>query len=193
MDFLKDIFGENALTYADFTKAVTERKMKLADLSGGAYVSKEKLDAKIDELKEVQKTLEQKDEALKKWDGVDLEKMKAENMAETEKLTARIAELQKQNAIDTSLLTENIHDLKAVKAYLDFDIIKVNEKGDLTGLKEQMEKLQTEKPFLFKTKEIPAESQPKKLNTGISHENQTPETITTLKGAITDAMGFNKR
>ena len=55
MDFLKELFGDKALTYDDFSKAVEAKKIKLADLSGGAYVSKEKLDAKIEELKTVQK------------------------------------------------------------------------------------------------------------------------------------------
>jgi len=194
MDFLKDVFGDKTLTFAEFTQAVNEKKMKLVDLSAGGYISKEKFDAKMDELKAVQDALKQKDEALKQWDGVDLAKMKAENEAETAKLNARIADLQKQNAIDTALLGENIQDLKAVKAYIDFDIVKVGEKGDLTGLKEQVEKLKTEKTFLFKSEngETTPENQPKKLTTGVSHDNQPHVGALSLKDAVADKLGFNR-
>ena len=41
MDFLKEIFGDKAITFDEFSKGVESKKIKLADLSGGAYVSKE--------------------------------------------------------------------------------------------------------------------------------------------------------
>lgn len=151
MDFLKEIFGDKAITFDEFSKGVESKKMKLADLSGGAYVSKEKLDAKIEELKTVQASLAEKDAALKKWDGVDLDKLKAENDAKTEELNKQLSALKKQNAVETSLLAENIQDLKAIKAYIDFDTVKVADDGTVTGLKEQVEKLRTDKAFLFKS------------------------------------------
>ena len=41
---LKELFGENTLSYDDFTKAVEEKGMKLANLSAGGYVAKSKYD-----------------------------------------------------------------------------------------------------------------------------------------------------
>lgn len=43
MEFLKDLFGTEALTFDQFTAKVNEHKMKLADISGGAYVGRDKL------------------------------------------------------------------------------------------------------------------------------------------------------
>jgi hypothetical protein len=194
MDFLKEIFGDKAITFDEFSKGVESKKMKLADLSGGAYVSKEKLDAKIEELKTVQASLAEKDAALKKWDGVDLDKLKAENDAKTEELNKQLSALKKQNAVETSLLAENIQDLKAIKAYIDFDTVKVADDGTVTGLKEQVEKLKTEKAFLFKVQpngQENAEPQ-KKLTTGVPHDNQPGGNTTSFKDVIAEKMGYKK-
>lgn len=194
MDFLKEIFGDKAITFDEFSKGVESKKMKLADLSGGAYVSKEKLDAKIEELKTVQASLAEKDAALKKWDGVDLEKLKAENDAKTEELNKQLSALKKQNAVETSLLAENIHDLKAIKAYIDFDTVKVADDGSVTGLKEQVEKLRTDKAFLFKVQpngQENAEPQ-KKLTTGVSHDNQPGDKTFSMSDAIAEKLGYKK-
>ena len=193
MEFLKELFGDKALTYDDFSKAVEAKKIKLADLSGGAYVSKEKLDAKIEELKTVQSSLAEKDAALKKWDGVDLEKLKAENEAKTQELNKQLADLKKQNAVETTLLAENIQDLKAIKAYIDFETVKVGEDGTVTGLKEQVEKLRTDKAFLFKVQPTGQEdSAQKKLTTGVPHDNQPGGSTTSFKDVIAEKMGYKK-
>ena len=42
MDELKELFGDGSLSYDDFAAKVTEKGYKLADLSKGGYVSKEK-------------------------------------------------------------------------------------------------------------------------------------------------------
>lgn len=194
MEFLREIFGDKAITFDEFSKGVESKKIKLADLSGGAYVSKEKLDAKIEELKTVQASLSEKDAALKKWDGVDLEKLKAENDAKTAELNKQLSALKKQNAVETSLLAENIQDLKAIKAYIDFDTVKVDDDGNVTGLKEQVEKLRTDKAFLFKVQPSEnAETQPKKiLTTGVPHDNQPGANVGSFKDAVAERMGFSK-
>lgn len=167
--------------------------MKLADLSGGAYVSKEKLDAKIEELKTVQDSLAEKDAALKKWDGVDLEKLKAENDAKTAELNKQLAALKKQNAVETTLLAENIQDLKAIKAYIDFETVKVNEDGTVTGLKEQVDKLRTDKAFLFKSQQNSQEKSPSvTVTTGVSHDNQPGGSTLSINDVISERMGFKK-
>jgi hypothetical protein len=56
MEFLKELFTE-PLSYEAFEKAVNAKGFKLADLSGGEYVSKDKFDKANNELKEVKETL----------------------------------------------------------------------------------------------------------------------------------------
>lgn len=43
-DDLKELFGENSLSYDDFSKAIEEKGMKLANLSAGGYIAKSKYD-----------------------------------------------------------------------------------------------------------------------------------------------------
>lgn len=58
MDFLKVVFGDKALTFAEFTQAVeADGKIKLINLADGGYVAKEKLDKKINELSAAQTTI----------------------------------------------------------------------------------------------------------------------------------------
>jgi len=50
---LKELFGENTLSYDDFTKAVEGKGMKIVNLSAGGYVAKSKYD---DDLKKAKAT-----------------------------------------------------------------------------------------------------------------------------------------
>ena len=76
MEFLKEIFGDGALTYDQLAAKVAEKKMKLADLSTGGYVGKEKFEALNTEKSGLETRL---NEANKKLEGYDPEwKTKAE-------------------------------------------------------------------------------------------------------------------
>ena len=76
MEFLKELFGEEPLTYDQLAAKVAEKKMKLADISGGAYVGKYKFDTLLTEKNGLQERL---DEANGKLSGYDPEwKAKAE-------------------------------------------------------------------------------------------------------------------
>ena len=58
MEFLKNVFGENALSFDEFKAAVENNKsIKLANLADGKFVDKEKLERKITELEEAQATI----------------------------------------------------------------------------------------------------------------------------------------
>ena len=48
---LRELFGENSLSYDDFTKAVEEKGMKLANLSAGGYIAKSKYDDDVKKAK----------------------------------------------------------------------------------------------------------------------------------------------
>lgn len=72
MEFLKNIFGDKALTFDDFKAAVdTDSNIKLANLADGKYVDKEKFEKKVTELQTANDTIKQL-----QGDGIDIEKMK---------------------------------------------------------------------------------------------------------------------
>lgn len=70
MDFLKEVFGEEALTFEQFSSAVSGKGFKLADLSTGNYVGKMKYDnelsAKDDAIADLRGQLKTRDGDIKK-------------------------------------------------------------------------------------------------------------------------------
>ncbi len=72
MEFLKNIFGDKALTFDDFKAAVTaDTGIKLINLAQGGYVSKEKFDEKDNALKTANDTIKKLQD-----DGADVEKLR---------------------------------------------------------------------------------------------------------------------
>lgn len=73
MEELKELFGENALSYDDFTKAVEEKGMKLANLSAGGYVAKSKYDDDVKKAKNLdyKKKYEDLEESIQGDDGIN--------------------------------------------------------------------------------------------------------------------------
>lgn len=51
MDFLKEVFGDGALTLDELIAKAQEKNLKIANLAGGEYVSKAKYDDEINEQK----------------------------------------------------------------------------------------------------------------------------------------------
>ena len=77
MEFLKSIFGDKALTYEELQTALKDNKeVKLVNLVDGKYVDKDKLDTKITELATANTTIQTLRDTVKKFDGVDVEKLK---------------------------------------------------------------------------------------------------------------------
>ena len=72
-DELKELFGENALSYDDFTKAVEEKGMKLANLSAGGYVAKSKYDDDVKKAKNLdyKKKYEDLEASIQGDDGIN--------------------------------------------------------------------------------------------------------------------------
>lgn len=50
MEFLKNLFANGPLTYEQFTAAATQAGVKIGDLSGGTYVTKDKFDNRVNTL-----------------------------------------------------------------------------------------------------------------------------------------------
>lgn len=106
-----------------YKEQITERDTQLEDLQGKVG-SEEDLKATIESLKTANK---EKDDERRRL--LDSQKLDYE---------VRIA-----------LNTSGARNERAVKALLDLDTVKINEDGQLTGLKEQLETLQESDSYLF--------------------------------------------
>ena len=65
MDFLKELFGTEALTYEQLVAKVSEKKLNIVDISGGQYVSRAKYDDRTkaldDQVKDLKAQIAQRD------------------------------------------------------------------------------------------------------------------------------------
>ena len=70
---LKELFGENSLSYDDFSKAVEEKGMKLANLSAGGYIAKTKYDDDVKKAKNLdyKKKYEDLEASIQGDDGIN--------------------------------------------------------------------------------------------------------------------------
>ena len=157
--------------------------------------------SRFDEVNNTKKQLDVQLENLKNSSG-DVETMKQtienlqrDNKAAKDNFEAELAKFKLESAIDTTLLSSNAINTKAVKALLDMGKIKLD--GEiLIGINEQIEALKTaeDSKMLFKT----AESKPKEPNfsgvkpgegnTGTEGANQTKS----LGDAIMARLMVNK-
>ena len=151
MEELKSIFGENSLTYAQFSEALEKadkKTLNLANLAKGGYVGKEKFTAKESELAAANTTIRELQDAAKKWDGVDVDKLKNDMAALQTKYDSDLAAAKLDNALNLALMEAKARDPKLVKALLDMSVIK-QDGETLLGLKDQLEKITGTHSYLF--------------------------------------------
>lgn len=111
-------------------------------------------------------------DSVMKINGEDIENAKGVVAGDSTALSARIAELEQASAnataaheneitqlkmgfaIEQALVSAKAKSIKAVKALLDTDSLKLEKDGSVKGLKEQIEKLVTDEntSFLFENK-----------------------------------------
>ena len=155
MEFLKDLFGEQALTYDQLSKAVKEKGFQVVNAAGGAFVSK----ADSDNLSSQVTTLTaQLGEANKKLEGYD---PTWKEKAETER--KKLESQQFDFALEKAIGAAKPRNAKAVMALLDRE--KLNfAGGEVIGLDKQLDGLKKgeDTAFLF------AEDRP--MRTGLSHQ-----------------------
>lgn len=93
-------------------------------------------------------------EAFKGMDIDGIKKAADDWKAQAEKAQAeakaQIEEIRLNTALEKALATFNVHDPADVLPHLKRDAIKLGENGQFVGLREQIEPLQTSKPYLFK-------------------------------------------
>ena len=164
---LKELLGEEL--YSQVIEKAGDNK--IAIVSDGNWIPKEKFDVKNQEVKDLQEQLNNRDEQLEELKKVDAEGLQAkidELQQQNEATKAEYEEKLQQQAFEHKLhdvlKDSGVRNVKAVKALLDIDEIKLD--GDkLLGLDGQLEKLKETDDYLFQSDE-PKDNGPTIVNPG---------------------------
>ena len=121
MEFLKKIFGDKQLTYEELLKAIEahnkadkNNQIKIANLAGGEYISREKYDAKEKELAKADQQIATLNNTVKDFDG------------EKKDLDKKLKDLQKQYDTDTKTLKNDFAKQTAInKFFSDHKSMKI--------------------------------------------------------------------
>ena len=191
MEFLKEVLGEGYPAFAErveaYNKAHPEESIKLANLSAGGYVSREKYATLETEAKGYKAQMEERDKQLKELEKAagaapeleqEIARLREENKAAKEGFEGELSKLKLDAAIDRELLKAKAVDVDLVKVKLDRSVIQMNEAGELTGLSDQLETVQKEYGFLFQNQAYKpanggtAGAEPKNLRDALAEQYQ---------------------
>ena len=150
MEELKTVFGTEALTFEQFMTKVGEKAdtIKLANLAGGKYVDVDKFNAKVGELSTANNTITQLQETVKKFNGVDVEKLRTDFANLQTKYNEDIAKEKLERALEIAIMGGKGRDSKAIRPFLDMGKISMDGEN-IKGVAEQLETLKKEKGYLF--------------------------------------------
>jgi hypothetical protein len=161
MDFLKDILGEELFSSVSgkinaFNKANPDKPVKLADLSSGGYVDKNKY-ADMETLANGYKSqIAQRDkdiaELKKQTSNGELQgalnALQKKYDDDTASLTEQLKQTKFNSALDLALEKSGAKSTKALRGLLDMEKITL-ENNALSGFSEQLEQIKAENDFLF--------------------------------------------
>lgn len=128
MDFLKDVLGEDFEVFKEKIESYnqnSETAVKLANLSEGGYVSREKYDALCGQMDKI------REESIKPFKD------------EIDELKSKMSQQEQNFEIDMAIKSSGARNIKAVKALLDL------ENADVAAVKQQLEILRSENDYLF--------------------------------------------
>lgn len=179
MEFLKEFLGDDLYTQVE-AKLKGNDKVKLANLASGEYVSKSKYD---DEIKAKDTKITELSDTVKKFDGVDVAKLQQDVKDWEKKYQDDLTSAKKETAIKLAIAEAKPKSEKALMAFLDTDIVKLNDDGTVTGLKEQLENIKKDNGFLFE------EADPQNVNLGGDHDNKPETKESTWESALDDHYG----
>ena len=134
MEFLKEVLGEDFENFKekiDRFNEQSENALKLANLSDGGYVSREKYDALCSQ---IEKLKEESEKPLKE---------------EIEQLKLQMADAENSHKIDMLIKNSGAKNLIAVKALLDL------ENADAENIEKQLEIIRSENEYLFEKPNTP--------------------------------------
>ena len=150
---LKELLGEEL--YSQVMEKVGDKK--IAIVSDGNWIPKSKFDSVNEERREYKQQVEELNKRLGELQG----KLK-DNEAATKTIEelkkqiqdkeAELADTRKQNAIKLEVLKARPKDVTDILPHIKADLVAI-EGETVTGLKEQLEALQKDKPYLFAEEE----------------------------------------
>lgn len=141
-----------------------------------------KIETKDNELKNSKAKIQELTNQVNKFDGVDVEKLKQDVKDWEKKYNEDIAAEKLESAIKIELTNAKAKNEKAARALLDTSIIKLDETGNVVGLKEQLENIKKDNVFLFDETPIV-----KEVNPGGGHDNPPkPNEVLTTESAVAD-------
>lgn len=160
MEFLKELFGGQTLTYEQLAEAAKGKGLQMVNAASGSYVPK----ADVDHLNRQVATLTgQLDEANKKLEGYD-----PEWKAKAERAQQDLDAVKFDFALNKGLAAAGARSAKAVSGLVDRSKLTLADDGELIGLEKQLEALKKgeDTSFLFE--------EAKPAATGMSHQNSGP-------------------
>ena len=163
-EFLKKLFkkDENGavvpMTYEELEAAIdADKGIKIADLSGGGYVAKDKFDAKETELKGIRKQLDDANTQIKSFEDQDVDGIKqkvadweAKYNTDTQALKDQMAAQNRSHAEDMFLAGYKFTSKAARKGVLDelrSKQFQLDDKGTFLGAKEFMSSLMEDEDY----------------------------------------------
>lgn len=152
--WLKEILGD---AYTD------DIEKKVSDEIGKGFVSRADFNTVNESKKGLEEEIGKRDkqlETLKQLDAEGLQEkintLQQENETTKQEYEKRITEIKFEHALSSALKGAKSKNDKAVQALLDMDALKLTESGEIIGLKEQLEALQKNDPYLFESdKKVP--------------------------------------
>lgn len=121
-------------------------KSKYNELSETKKVAEKNLENANVTLEELKKNAGLSDEYKKQ-----IEELKSSNSKAQEEYKAQLKKLRIDSAIDSALTSAKARNIKATKALLDSSKILVSDTGEVSGIKEQLDSIVKDNPFLFES------------------------------------------
>lgn len=166
---LQDLFteGKTSITKEELESWIKDNK--IVSLKNGEYVGKDKFLKSENEKKELETQLENSkkvnDDYMKQLEALKNDSITKEDMdkrinelhqkykTDIDKLNSDAENFKKDTLIKEALRNYNIQEgaLDFVVSKLDKEIIKVNDKGEIIGLKDQMNSIMENNKFAFNT------------------------------------------
>ena len=146
LNWLQEILGD---AYSD------DIEKKISHEIGKGFISRADFNAANESKKSLEEQLRERDKQLETLKQLDAEGQQ-ENETTKQEYEKRITEIKFEHALSSALKGAKSKNDKAVQALLDMDALKLTESGEIIGLKEQLEALQKNDPYLFESdKKVP--------------------------------------